>query len=306
MTWLISVPVWGEHYLRVFERCAAPALRAAVAHFAAERISVSKLPEIRFIVHTNAEDRVRAALEGCEVEVRPISNKPTYVALQESHADAARSAEPGDVVVFLNADLVVSGNLLSQIAAHIRAGKTAVVLLGIRTTQGAEPPPPGVAPRALLEWAWFHRHQIIRDLELPTGSSMLPTNLFWSRGESTIARGFHLHPAAIVKPPALNFRSTIDGDLLDSYSRDAIHVVTDPDDCALCEVSPPNRRFPVGRPLSVDSVARSMVTRASPLHRWLFEHRIVVRGTGDDIIGDRSFAHDVLARLGGSTFHKQR
>ena len=294
--WLISVPVWGEAYIKMFAEVAAPALLVA-----ARRLR----EPARFLIHTDLPDAVRALLPGQDVDVRPVPRKPTYVTLQESHADAVASASPGDRVALLNADLAISGNFLLRCAEHLAGGKQAVVLLGIRTAAGDDKPPAGAAPRELLEWAWGHRHQIIRDLEWPAGGSMLPTYLFWSAGASTVARGFHLHPAAIVKQPTTSFRSTIDGDLLDCFPRSAIHVVTSPDDCALLEVSPPERRFPVrGKHFAPAHVAAAMLTRASPTHRWLFEHRIVVRGTGEEVAGDDQIARAILAHMGGSRFGK--
>jgi len=128
---------------------------------------------------------------------------------------------------------------------------------------------------------------------------MLPTNLFWADGGSVVARGFHLHPAAIIKRPDTSFRSTIDGDLLDCFPREAIHVVVDPDDCSMCEVSPPERRFPVrGLHFTPQLVAGAMRSRASATHRWLFEHRITVRGTGVEVVGDAAIARAVLECLG--------
>lgn len=291
--WLISVPVWGSSYIKTFVELSVPSMRTA-----ASGITNGPAPEeIKFIIHTDQPDAIRAALVGWQVEFRPVPNKPTYVTLQISHADAVASAAPGDRVVLLNADLVVSRNLLTSCAGHFAAGKQAVVLLGIRTPFGHERPPVGAAPRDLLTWAWNHRHQIIRDLEYPHGGSMLPTNLFFSHGDSVVARGFHLHPVAIVKGDRTHFRSTIDGDLLDCFPREHIHVVTDPDDCALLEVSPPERRFPVrSGSLSPGKVAASMRTRASVTHRWLFTHRIVVCGTGEGV-NDESVARDILQYL---------
>jgi hypothetical protein len=295
MAWIISIPVWGSGYISTFVRVAAPALVLA-----ARRLR----EPVKFVLHTSAEGgAAAAALEEFLVEVRAIPDKPTYVALQEGHADAVRKAAPGDRVVLLNADLAVSVNLLERCAEHFAVGKRAVVLMGIRTTAGPEAPPAGAEPRALLEWAWTHRHQIIRDLEWPHGGSMLPTNLFWSEGESTVARGFHLHPAAVVKHDGMSFHSTIDGDLLDCIPREGIHVVTDPDDCSMCEVSPPERRFPVrDARMSAESVVKSMLSRASPMHRWLFRHRIVVRGSGAEVRGDSRDAHEILDRMSGSRF----
>lgn len=288
--WLISVPVWGERYVSTFEQVAVPSLLAAV--------DVLGEP-VKFVIHTDAPARVRAALAGHEVEVRPVDPKPTYVALQQAHSDALLSAEAGDRVVLLNADLAISGNLLARCAEHFSSGKQAVVVLGIRTAGRAERPPAGASPRALLEWAWLHRHQIIRDLEWPLGTSYLPTNLFFARGASVVARGFHLHPVAVVRHDAIAFKSTIDGDLLDFFPREDIHVVVDPDDCSMCEVSPPERRFPVrdGAHLNPLRVATSMRTRASPMHRWLVTHRIGVIGDLCDC-GDEEVIAEILKFLG--------
>lgn len=293
--WLISVPVWGAGYLRTFADIAAPALLAAV----------SRIDEpVKFIVHTDTPDAVRAALVAGDVEVRPVGQKPTYVALQESHADVVRSAASGDRVVLLNADLVVSGNLLTRCAEHFAAGRQAVVLLGIRTvidaSRGPERLAPGADPERLLVWAWKNRHQIIRDLEWPQGTSLLPTNLFFARGSSIVARAFHLHPAAIIKHDAIAFSSTIDGDLLDYFSREAIHVVTDPKDCSMYEASPAARRFPVrsgsGLGMSPGRVAASMLGRASETHRWLVTHRIGVVGPVVDC-GDEEVTAQIIESM---------
>lgn len=291
--WTISVPVWGPDYFLTFERVLAPSILAATEPFRQKEIPY------RFILHTDQpSDRVTRALPGHAVEMRPVPRKSTYVTLQESHADAVASAAVGDKVVLLNADLAVSGNLMTRCSELFEEDYQAVVLLGIRTAAGREPPPTGLAPRDLLIWAWDNRHQIIRDLEWPAGGSLIPTNLFFTSEENTVARGFHLHPVAIVKQVDTKFHSTIDGDLLDCFPRDKVHVVTDPDDCAMCEVSPPERRFPVRQGgLSPARVAASMRTRATATHRWLFEFRIVVRGDGEKVIDDVAVVTDIMREM---------
>lgn len=287
--WLISVPVWGPKYVKTFVEEAVPALRAALAGF----------PEPhRFLIHTNDPTRINAALAGFDVDIQPVSQKPTYIALQEGHADAVARAKIGEAVVLLNADLVVSRNMFTSCAAHLDAGDLAIVLVGIRTDPKGNEVPKGAPARELLEWAWEYRHRIIQDLEWGTGASMLPTNLFFVKGHNVVVRGFHLHPIAILKTKDIPFKSTIDGDLLDHFARERIHVVVDPDDMSMLEISEPTRRFPVGRMLNPAAVAASMRSRASPLHKWLFTHRIVIRGTGEGC-GDDAISHAVLARLGG-------
>lgn len=289
LSWVISVPVWGRDYVRTFAEAAAPALLAA-----ARRLYSGP---VRFVIHTDSPGALVGVLPGCDVEYRAVGAKPTYVALQESHADVMRIAAVGECVVLLNADLVISGNFLERAAEHVAAGKQAVVLLGVRTTDNPRArPPAGAAPRDLLAWAWEHRHQIIRDCEWPHGRTMLPTNLFWERGGSVVARAFHMHPVVVHKRAEINFHSTVDGDLLDHIPRDKIHVVADPDDCAMCEVSPPARRFPVGRHLTPEAVALSMRPRASAMHCWLFGHRIMMVGDGANV-DDGPTARDILAAL---------
>lgn len=240
--------------------------------------------DFKIVIHTDQPDYIRMVLEGLPLELRRISSASTYVALQNAHADAVAKAQIGDKVVLLNADIVISGNLLSACAKHFKDGKLAIVTSGIRTalSEGVTVPI-GAKPAVLLNWAWEHRHRIIRDLEWGRGGSMLPTNLFFVRGDSVILHGFHLHPVAIHKVCPLPFQSTIDGDLLDFFSRDDIHVVTDPDDLSMLEISDPKRRFPCRSALMTASqVAGAMQSRASPMHRWLFDHRIIVRGSGKD------------------------
>lgn len=297
--WLISVPVWGDRYHAVFERCAAPALVIAAQRLRDHLLARGEDCDVRFVVHTDNPQRVASsALSEQLTTFRPLPDKPTYVALQESHADALVQAQPGDRVILLNADIVVSGNLLVRADEHFRSGFEAVVLLGIRTAAGDELPPVGAAPRHLLRWAWEHRHQIIRDLEWSSGASMLPTNLFFEQDGNVVARGFHLHPAAVIKRDGLRMISTIDGDLLDNYERERVHVVTSSDDCAMLEVSPPDRRFPVrAGALTPAHVAASMAPRASAMHRWLFESRIEVAGDALRVDADRASCSEISARL---------
>lgn len=293
---IASVPVWGPRYVRMFRHVMLPAFITSLRYH--------HLP-VHLVLHTDATSVAHLMTDAdqqafASVELRPVPRKPTYVALQEGHADAVRQAAVGDIVILLNADIVVSENFVTRCVHEILLGAEAIVLLGIRTMFNPKDlPPPGMGSRDLLVWAWQHRHTIIKDLEWPHGKSLLPTNLFWEADNDVVARGFHLHPAAILKNADTAFKSTIDGDLLDCYSPDVIYVVTHPDDMSMLEVSPPDKRFPVRQAGALDPqrVASSMRTRASAMHCWLFTHRIVVCGTGAAVTNDDTVATRILDRM---------
>jgi hypothetical protein len=303
--WLISVPVWGDVYKQVFLERAAPALRQAIialGEYAGLQGNGLK-DYCKVVFHTDSPGFADGAFPECSVEYIRIAPGNIYTSLQYGHRDAINMAPTDYRVGLLNADLVVSRNLFAKCEQHILGGKRAIVLLGIRTLLQEEAPPVGAAPRELLSWAWDHRHIIIKDLEWGKGASHLPTNLFWSDDNSVVARGFHLHPVAIHKQEALNFISTIDGDMLDTFPRETLHIVTDPDDMALIEMSEGGKRFPVGGPgavMEAAGVAAAMRSRASELHRWQFGHRILVRGNGAGI-NDQLIAGAILQYLGTDT-----
>lgn len=328
--WYVSVPVWGERYRKVFLERALPSIL-----YAAQGASA----HVYITIHKDGYEGdafEKSVKQLCSdyfntspytLSFVQVANNSTYVALQQSHAEVINFAGAGSLVMLLNADIVVSGNLFEKCEQHLLdRGKNAVVCLGIRTVLDDQEPPIGAPPRELLNWAWEHRHQIIRDLEWGSGRSALPTNLFFSPDVTggVVARGFHLHPVAIRKPKVLSFRSTIDGDLLDSYERDTIHVVTDVNDVAILEQSPADKRFPLrNHVLDVREVAGAMRNRSSDLHRWQFAHRIYVkRASLDDtppltdaevtaaaklvFYDDVGIARDILSILGTrTTFHRQ-
>lgn len=295
MSYLISVPVWSPGYLQTFAESAYPSIRAAVQNFD---------EPVKFLIHTDNPDFIRNLITEFPLEVRQIVGGATYVTLQESHSDAINAAAMGDRVILLNADIVVSRNLLTGVKKYLDQGKNAVVTTGIRTRKGDEKPPIGASSEDLLEWAWSHKHQIIEDLVWGRGESMLPTNVFFERGGTVILHAFHLHPVAIVKPMDGNmpFISTIDGDLLDRFDRGTIHIVTDPADLSMCEISDPGKRFPIrGEPMNAGHIAGCMIGRASELHKWQFTHRIIVRGD-PKYIEEMAVVESILAMMPGSSF----
>lgn len=290
--WLISVPVWGSWYVETFIRSAWPALDLALGELKVHA---------RLLIHTDSAEIIRPYVSRWPVEFRKVQGT-SYEGLTASHADAINTADIGERVGLLNADLILSRNLFARCEQHIQSGAKAVVMEGVRTFPTDEPIPTGAHPREVLSWALAHRHVIIDDLEWGRGESNLTSKLFfYGPGDSCVCRAFHLHPIAIHKEREIRFKQTIDGDLLDTFDRSSIHVVTDADDMAMLEISDPARRAPLQRgPMTVDRVVAWARRKASPMHRWLFEHPIVIQGSGLGC-GDAEVADDILNRLGRRT-----
>jgi hypothetical protein len=269
--WLIPIPVWGDPYARVFAERAVPALRAALEDFD---------HPVQFIVHTDRPAAVLELLDGFDAEVVEIPPDTPYRGLQDAHADGIRRARPGDRVALLTADLVVSRNFFATCDAHMERGSKLILMAGTRTDADYSPAPAGLGPRDLLSWAWDHRHPIIRDVEWGTGASCVPTVLYFARGDQVVMHGFHLSVAAMEKKDAeLRLESTVDDVLADHFELGEVHVVTSPDDLAVLEVSAHERRFRLShRPMDEIHVAHMMETLASERHKWMFRHRIVIRG----------------------------
>src|SRR5688572_29174891 len=96
--WLISVPVWGESYVETFLTCAWPALEIAIAELD---------QPTRILIHTDQPTYIGRMMVAGNVEFRRVPAS-SYIGLQMSHADAIASAEVGERIALLNADLIVS------------------------------------------------------------------------------------------------------------------------------------------------------------------------------------------------------
>jgi hypothetical protein len=290
--WLIATPAWGERCVDHFVNTVAPAIK-----FAASRIS----GRLRFIVHTDSPARIDAALGVFGRQLLPVPPGVTpHHSLGAAHRGAIASTALGEAIAFINADMVPSIECFAAAEARFQQGKRLVMTAGTRTLS-TERPPIGSSARGLLSWAWQHRHPWIVGCTWGEGRTNLPSLLHFRSGGNVVLRGFHLHPFAVLKEKDFGFRrDTIDHDLMDAFSKDEIHVVTDADELGFAEMSPRERDFGYGRTISVQSIAAWATRGASPTHRWLFQHRIVLAGKPGDEIGDTAICRQILAQLDGS------
>lgn len=271
MRWIIAAPAWGERCVSRFIDAALPSYRAAMAYAGIEA---------SLIVHTDAPVRIREAARGIDIICpRPPGNGDKYRQYADAQLDALQMAVIGDRVVLLTADMVVSRELFSACAARFEQGKKAIAICGPRTLSD-RPPPAGLSSAELRDWTIAHFHPSILG-SFWGGRSLPPSSIFFRRGDNITMRGFHLHPVAIVKDRELAFAGTPDQDCLEAFAESEIHVVTDRDEFAACEMSPADLHYSLARePIGVAAIARWLKAQR-PINWWLSQHRIIFAGNGD-------------------------
>jgi hypothetical protein len=278
---LVVAPAWGERCVPLFTGAVLDSHRAALENFAGH---------VRYLCHTDRPEIVRAAITrkiGCDVACPSVPRAAGYEAFASATREALLSAEPGEVVVFLSADVIVSREVFIAVRAAVESGKKAVMCAGTRTLPDGNVPI-GASSVALLAWSLENAHPLIRECFYGDGRTRLPSTIYFRDASGVSMRGFHLHPLAIVNDRALALTSTVDWDLATNYPREAVHVVTDPDELALAEISPAQKTFGVlAHPFTAADVARWASARTLPFHWWLFEHRITLFGAGAQ--DDRAF-----------------
>lgn len=289
MRWVLACPVWGARYIETFLTATLPAINAALREAKGNA---------RFIIHTDDPAAFIGAQFGGPVEFRPVfAGRCLYSTFGNCHREVLQMAEHGDYIAFLTADIIVSRECFANAEARFAEGKRAVVVTAARTLATPAECPVGASAREVLEFSFGHRHPVTDGCFWGKGRNPVTWAVYFEGKNSTVLRAFHLHPFAVVADRPLYFdRETVDLDLLDCFDREEIHVVTSPDEMAFAEISGLDKSLPQGEPLCVASVVRWARAHTTPLQRWLFTHRIVVRGTGDDHV-DEAPAAEILRHL---------
>lgn len=285
-SWLISIPVWGAAYREIFLDVTLPAILAALG-----RVKT----RARFVIHTDRPDKLEAAFRH-PVEFRKIPAGSKYEAFGRGHQEGLASAAPSEFVALLNADLVPSIEAFTAAEKRFAEGRKAIIVAGARTLYGETLPPVGASAGELHDYALDNLHPINRECFFGRGRTSIPSILYFADAQGVVMRCFHLHPFAVVAADGQAFSGTIDRDLVDCFAADDIHVVTDRDEMAFAEISPPEKVFPlVPRPIDVNQVVAWARRGASRRHRELFRHQIVVRGQPSGY--DERIARQILQAL---------
>jgi hypothetical protein len=268
----ITIPAWGARYVDVAARYAVPAVLKALD---AADFDLA----CRFHVFTDAPARLRMALKDEDVDWQPMPPGGGFHGLTKAHRATLAVASPDSIVLLLNADIVVSVEAITQ-AVKLLSGRTKVLVsTGIRTAIGNEKPPIGADAAALFAWAWRNRHPFMEDSVWCRGRTKVPTTVFFERDGSVVCRCFHLHPFFVRKDRALDFKGTIDDDLLARYAPDEMRVLTERE-IGFAELSPPDRRFSSGpKPLTEADIIQ-FGRNFLPAHVRNFTHPIRICGDG--------------------------
>lgn len=285
--WLISIPIWGDAYFAKFEAAWASLLAAAAGVSGAATL----------IAHTDRQDRIAAMSSAIlPIETRPISvsGDGYYVTMSDAHRRVMALADPGDVVVLMVADAVVSANAFSACDRAFTRGKKIVAACPVRALDDRLPPP--LQSRALLDHAWRNRHPIVRSSTWPGhrgGCGHELCRIFFDGGADVVARTWLPHPLAYVADGrSTAFGNSPDMDLVANFSPDEIHLVTDPDELAYVALESPSRTLSPEPPIS----ERLRGERLSlDVHRWLLSHRVCICGRNVDL-GDAEIVAPLLAK----------
>lgn len=289
--WRIVVPVWGERYCTVFEHATLPAIRRAI-----DRLSL----RAQLMIYTHDTDRLKQACAGLDAQFFPVPGPDnSFYSMSNAHRDAIKRVQLGGRIALLTADMVMSPSTLASCEDQFKTHKKMLVCCAGMRVNDTEFPPPFATGRALLAWGWNHRHHMTEQCTWPHGHSYDVWRMYFTDGEDEVVCRLCLpHPIALVRDGrTITFQPTIDVNVIANFSLSEMHLVTDPDEAALIELSPPDKEFVLTETMrarwerQLPSIP-AFVKVGNPRHRWCLNHKIIIRGHGGPV-GDE----DVLRRL---------
>lgn len=293
--WWISVPAWGERYLSIFERATMPALQFAIRELQSQNHNVE------IVIHTDNRDRAAQAVGGVAdthfLEVPPPDG--AFESLSQAHRQVIHMATRNSRVCLLTSDLILSRNALVSCESRFAEGYVKVIgCAGMRACEETLPVP-GMSGRELLAWGWDHRHPMTQECTWSEGTSYDLWRMYFAKDDEVVCRLCLPHPIAFVRdrPGMLDFRPTIDVNLIGNWQMNEMYIVTNPDELGLIELSPRDKEFVRTEPMwkrfrEFLPGVPTFSHLTTPRHNWLFNHKIIIKGTGGDV-GDEL----VVARM---------
>lgn len=288
--WNISVPVWGDEFVALFVQKSLPMLREAAYG-----------ESVRLIAHTDQPSIIgQQSNATLPIETRLIADGQWFERMSAAHRDVLETTPRGEGVVLLTADMVPNYRCLDACERAFAQGRKMVACNATRTILEDWPEDFDMS-HGLSAWGWEHRHQMTRDATWPDGNAQEMPRVYFENEGSVVCRATMPHPLAIlIDGRPLKFTATVDSDLIANFRPEEIHLVTDPDDLAVIELSPRDKRRPSRDESAPFVQADSRIADryhtqhlAYPIYRWVLGHRIVVTGRNVDC-GDDGAVHRLL------------
>lgn len=276
--WLIAIPCWGDSYREKFLTGILPSIKEALREVNGN---------FRFLIHTDKpEDFFNVPFPGTvDLRAQP-DGACLYTAFGNAHRDALATAKKGECIAFLTSDIVISKECFVAAEKRFNEGKRGIVVTAARTLSEPKDCPAGMASRDLLEWGFHRQHEVTKGCYFGAGTNLVAWCTYFDGPNGTVARCFHIHPFACIKDRNLIFPetdTTIDLSFLETnYRKEEIHVVTNPDEMSVAEISGEEKHTIVGTTVGIGSIVSWAQHNTTDFQRWIFSHRIVVRGTGED------------------------
>ena len=289
--WLIAIPVWGDRYLDILERATLPALRLALAKLG---------QSATLVVHTDQPERVTKAAEGLTLKLYDVPGPDNaFESLSQAHRHVLQMAQAEQRVCLLTADLVMSSQMLFSCEELFKHGKSLVCCMGMRVDD-AVMPPNTESGHELLAWGWEHRHPMTRESTWPNGRSYDVWRMYFEQGDEVACRLSLPHPIALVKKrnARIQFYPTIDVNVTHNFSPGVTHLIIEPHEGALIELSPQDKEF-IYTESMLDRLEKGLpscpafVRFTNPRHRGFFQKQIIIKGSGGDC-GDQRVMDRVM------------
>lgn len=288
------MPVWGERYERVFVRYTLPALLMAAKQLGGD---------ITLLLYADKPELAAEWAQFFPVKHYAVPGPDrAFMSLSQAHRHALSAPESYNRVVLLTSDMVVSANALAFCNRQMDLGKRCICVAAMRVTETDERPP-WEDSRRLLEWGWRFRHPMTEQSTWPHGVSYDIARMYFANAEHVVTRVCLPHPLAVTpmgpRRP-LQFRPTIDVNLVNNFSLGDIYMVTSPEEAGVIELSPMDKEFLTTETMETrfqtQGPSLPSFTKLRSMHqRHFFSHRIVISGgegdVGDGVVMERLLAH---------------
>jgi hypothetical protein len=313
MRFQITIAVWGDKFIKQMCEVCLPCVLASgnlPAIPASERfrfVFVTQASDVQRLKNEPMVQRVQELIPAEFLEFDPTACASPHLALSVAHRMAlAMAARESAHFILLDPDLLFSSNTLASVRRMALAGKSAVMVSGLRLTSETAMPVlrelrlsetcsdnPILEPRNLMKFALEHFHpEVSRYYFDSPNFTQWPLVCLWPVGnEGLLERTFHPHPLLLdMRNAREGALATLDYDTIDGafafrafpdWSK--IHVEDDSDNMLVFSFSSLDERTePMWENRASVTLLRATahLFNVNALHRSFFDHAIKLH-TGD-------------------------